>query len=337
MKIRHISRMIRPRRTPRILTASLLPLAVILSLLSCSNEDILAPTTATLSLVVNPSSMPADGQSTAEIEAILQDESGSAIHGVTIYFSTTLGTITEKAKTEDGIARVVLTAGTIEGTATIRAFSGSLSDTAQLVLGFENLTILMTANPFEIPADGVSTSRIDALVTDDRGIAPDGTLALFTTDLGTIDAQATTVGGRATATLTAGLIEGTATITAVVSNVSQTTTMSVGIPVSNITLDASPSTIEVSDAQTQTHTVDIVATVWNAAGVTIENKSVVLTTDLGTLDSQGAVQRTDANGQVTDRLEVTVAVPQGTSELVRVTATSGSISATTTITIINQG
>jgi hypothetical protein len=244
---------------------TLLVFGLVFSGISCGDEEILAPNTATLVLVVNPSSIPADGASTATVEAILQDGEGNAVHGVTVFFTTTLGTITEKAETEDGIARAVLTAGIQEGTATIQAFSGALNDTAQIIIGFQNLTILLTANPTEIPADGNSTSRIDALVTEEKGIVPDGTKVFFTTSLGTIEPQAETQDGRAIATLTSGFIEGTATITSVVSNTSQTTTMAIGIPVSNITLSASPSTFEVDNAETQTHVSDITVTVWNAA------------------------------------------------------------------------
>ena len=306
-------------------------------LISCSEEDIVAPGGATLTLVANPSSIPADGNSTATIDAVLQGSGGEAIQGVTIYFTTTLGTITEKATTEDGKAQVVLTAGTDEGNATITAFSGSLKETLQVYIGFQDITILLTANPPEIPADGVSTSDIGAFVTEQKGVVPDGTEVFFTTTLGTIAAMAETQSGLATATLTSGIVEGTATITAIVSNTSQTTTMSIGIPVSNITLSASPSTFEVATADLQTHLSDIPATVWDGAGLPIENKSVIITSDLGQLASGGTAIKTDENGQVQDSFSITIAVPQGTSQSVKITATSGDISTTITITITNTG
>ena len=310
---------------------------ILLLISSCGDEDILAPNSATLTLVVNPTSIPADGNSTATVEAILQDTGGGALNGFTIYFTTTLGTITGEATVEDGIARATLTSGNEEGTATVRAHSGSLSDSVQVNIGFQDISIFLTANPPEIPADGVSTSRIEAFVTEERGIVPDGTDVFFTTTLGSITSQAETQNGLASTTLTSGIVEGTATVTAIVSNTSQTTDMSIGIPVSNITVTANPSTFEVLTADTQTHVAQITATVWDAAGVPIENKAVIITSDRGQLDSAGAVQKTDANGQVQDTLRITIAVPQGTSQSVTVTATSGLISATTTITIINQG
>jgi len=304
---------------------------------SCSNEDILAPNNATLTLIANPTSIPADDSSTSTIEAVLQDSNGRSLNGFTIYFTTTLGTITDKATVEDGFARATLTSGNEEGTATVRAYSGSLSDSVQVNIGFQDINIFLTANPPEIPADGISISQIEAFVTEQRGIVPDGTDVFFTTTLGSITSQAETQSGLASVTLTSGITEGTATITAIVSNTSQTIDMSIGIPVSNITLTANPSTFEVQTADTQTHVSEITATVWDAAGVPIENKAVIITSDRGQLDSGGTVQKTDANGQVQDTIRITIAVPQGTSQSVTVTATSGSISATTTITIINQG
>jgi len=310
---------------------------VLLSFNSCGDEDLLAPSDATIMLVANPGSIPADGISTATIEAIIQDSDGKPFNGITIYFLTTLGTITDKATVEDGIARATLTAGEEEGTATIMAFSGALSDSIQVFIGLQNVNILLTANTPEIPADGISTAQIEAFVTEEKGIVPDGTEVYFTTSLGAITSQIQTQSGLASATLTSGIVEGTATITSIVRNTSQTIDMSIGIPVSNITITSSSSTFEVDTADSQTHEADIVATVWNAAGVPIENKAVIFTSDRGQLASGGAVQKTDTNGQVTDSIDITIAVPQGTSQSVTITATSGAISASTTITIINQG
>jgi len=122
-----------------------------------------------------------------------------------------------------------------------------------------------------------------------------------------------------------------------VSNTSQTTDVTIGIPVSTIFLDVNPSTFEVTTANAQTHVANVTVTVWNAAGTPIENNPVVITSDLGQMDSGGTVQKTNEDGQVTDTFRITIAVPQGTSQTVRITATSGSISSTGIITIINQG
>jgi hypothetical protein len=317
--------------------ASILFCVLGLLMTTCGHENILAPGGATMVLSANPLSIPADGASTAEISAIVQDSSGQALNGTTVYFTTTLGTITDKAKVENGIANAVLTAGEDEGTATVRAVSGVLSDSIQIIIGFQNVSIFLTANPPEIRADGIDSSRIEAFVTEQKGLIPDGTDVFFTTTLGTITSSAKTHSGLAVAMLTSGVVEGDATVTAIVRNTSQPITVSVGIPVSNITLSINPSTFEVDTAEAQTHVASIIATVWNAAGIPIVNKPVVISSDKGQLDSGGSVQKTNANGQVTDTFRITIAVPQGTSQSVRITATSGSISVVGTVTIINKG
>jgi adhesin/invasin len=316
-----------------------IPLAVLFLALvsSCGHEDVNAPTGASLVLSANPLSIPADGHSTAEIRAIVQDSTGQSLNGVVVYFSTTLGSITERAEVDNGIARATLTAGEQEGTASVMAISGTLSDSISITIGFQEINIFLTANPPEIPADGVSTSEIQAYVTEVKGIVPDGTEVAFTTTLGSITSPTTTEEGIARATLTAGVIEGDATITAIVRNDAESTTVAVGIPVANIVLSVNPSIFEVETAEPQTHVSDVRVTVWNAAGVPIENKSVIITSDQGQLDSGGSVQKTDENGQVTDVFRITIAVPQGSSQSARVTATSGEISATATVTIINTG
>jgi len=312
-------------------------LFLVLSISSCGSEDVNAPSGATLFLAANPLSIPADGNSTAIIEAIVQDSTGYALNGTSVYFTTSLGTITSKATVEDGIARAVLTAGDDEGTATITAVTGVLSDSIQVFIGFQNVSIFLTANPTEIPADEQSTSTIQAYVTEEKGVVPDSTEVFFTTTRGTIISQGETIDGLASTILTSSLTEGDATVTAIVSNTSQTTDVTIGIPVSTIFLDVNPSTFEVTTANAQTHVANVTVTVWNAAGTPIENKPVVITSDLGQMDSGGTVQKTNEDGQVTDTFRITIAVPQGTSQTVRITATSGSISSTGNITIINQG
>ncbi len=319
------------------ITLPLVAVFLLLTIASCGNEDPLAPGGATMTISANPLSIPADGASTTQIEVVMMDSSGSALNGNVVFFTTTLGSITPQATVDNGIARTTLTAGTNEGTATVTAISGSLSDTIQVTIGFQNVSIFLTANPPEIPADGISTSTIEAFVTEDKGIVPDGTDVAFTTTLGTITPNAQTVSGRATATLTAGVKEETATVTAIVRSTSQTTDVTIGIPVSNITLTVNPTEFEVETADAQTHVASVIATVWDAAGNPIDNKPVIITSDKGSLDSAGSVRKTDEFGQVTDTFRITIAVPQGTSQSVRLTATSGSISATATITIINKG
>jgi Leucine-rich repeat (LRR) protein len=79
-------------------------------------------------------------------------------------------------------------------------------------------TIILTANPKGITANGSSTSTITATVKDDQGNnVPDGTIVTFTTSAGSIGSTTTTkptTNGIATATLTSSRTDGVATVTA---------------------------------------------------------------------------------------------------------------------------
>ena len=81
-------------------------------------------------------------------------------------------------------------------------------------------TVTLTADPVAIPANGVSTSMLTAMVTDRYGNpVADGTPVTFITDLGTLDGSNSvvrlTTGGVATAILTSSRTDGPATVTAV--------------------------------------------------------------------------------------------------------------------------
>jgi len=75
-------------------------------------------------------------------------------------------------------------------------------------------SILLSADPTGIPADGFSTSTINASVWDGEDRIWLGPAVNFSTDLGEINASALIVNGTATAILTAGTESGVATITA---------------------------------------------------------------------------------------------------------------------------
>jgi len=71
----------------------------------------------------------------------------------------------------------------------------------------------ISANPADIPADGVSTSTITASVWNGEEWVPENLTVNFSTSLGNITRSAVIMNGTATAILTAGLEEGVATIT----------------------------------------------------------------------------------------------------------------------------
>ena len=98
--------------------------------------EIVPATPAALDVQAEPTSILADGASTAVIRAVVRDNLGGAVPEQRVSFGTTLGSITPAATTgADGIATATLTAGTAAGTAQVTATLGGItgSVTVQLV------------------------------------------------------------------------------------------------------------------------------------------------------------------------------------------------------------
>ena len=175
---------------------------------------------ATISLTASPTSLPADGASTATISATLTVVGGgSPPDGTTVNFSITRGggAITASATTADGVASATLTAGNVAETATIQAGSGGR--TAQIDVEYTPGSVTLTIIPNALLGTGEETASVTALLkAADGSPAPDGETVNFTLsseDLGDIPASAVTVGGEGEAevTFTAAAKGGTVTVT----------------------------------------------------------------------------------------------------------------------------
>ena len=177
-----------------------------------------------ISVVANPASIGLNGQ-TSNIEATVRDIGGNNVaDGTPVTFTTSLGSLgsdTVIKYTTSGVATAVLTSGTTAGTAIITATADSKYSVTQVVIVPDPpYTVTLTADPVAIPANGVSTSMLTAMVTDQYGNpVADGTPVTFTTNLGTLDGSSSivrfTTGGVATAILTSSRTDGLATVTAV--------------------------------------------------------------------------------------------------------------------------
>ncbi|MFO7609324.1 MAG: invasin domain 3-containing protein [Candidatus Krumholzibacteriia bacterium] len=196
----------------RVLRATALSLALLLVFASCDKEEgggIVDPPMAQPVLTAEAISpaLAADGTSTTTVIAILVDGSGQPIGGVTVHFSTTLGTIDEQVSTNsNGEARATLQSAAQTGTARVTARYGSDLVAVATVLFIERAPgLTLTAGAEEILADGVASTWISALVTDAFGhpIAP-GTEVQFTTSRGVLsDVQPIDASGNATVRLSA--------------------------------------------------------------------------------------------------------------------------------------
>jgi fibronectin type 3 domain-containing protein len=112
---------------------------------------------ATIELVANPSSAPADGSSEVRVTATVKDAQGNAVPRVQVQFSATPTlTITPSVATTDdtGQATVTVTAPTRAGSYTLRAQVGTIAATTTLVFGAGSASILT-----------MSASRTDLLVS----------------------------------------------------------------------------------------------------------------------------------------------------------------------------
>ena len=175
-----------------------------------------------INVVADPTSIGLNGQ-TSNIHATVKDIGGNSVaDGTVVTFTTSLGALSSNTITEtttNGVATAVLTSGTTAGTAVIIATADSKYDTTEVVFNPDPPhTVRLTADPMAIPADGVSTSTLRAMVTDQYGNpVADWTAVTFTTDLGSLGSSSVvkfTADGVATATLTSSRDAGLATVTA---------------------------------------------------------------------------------------------------------------------------
>ena len=196
-------------------------------------------------------------------------------------------------------------------------------------------TLSISANPTRISAvNGASIITVTAFKSDEAdggGTVPDGTQIFFTTNLGLIDERVETENGVARATLNSNGRSGTATIAASsgggISAVSTTVNIGTGGDDVLISLIANPATLGVGEL-----TSEIIATLTDADGNFLSNVPVLFSTTAGSMASQGAIIRTNAQGQAFDRLTLRPEDVAGSATgSATLTATSGDVTGTTTV------
>ena len=175
----------------------------------------------TVTLAAHPTSLTVGETSTLTATVKDQDDNNVA-DGTVVTFETSLGGLgstTVTQTTASGVATATLTSQ-VAGTAVITATSDSKYDTANVTFnpGLP-YTVTVEANPTSIPIRWF-TSTITATVKDqyDNPVA-DGTVVTFTTDLGSLGFDSSSVvetiaNGVATTILESGVRSGTAYVTA---------------------------------------------------------------------------------------------------------------------------
>ncbi|MCM2256600.1 MAG: hypothetical protein NDJ94_13135 [Vicinamibacteria bacterium] len=171
----------RPPKRALLLTAALLGL----SQATCHQAILVAPPGSTLQLFANPTFIPAFG-GRAVISALVIEPAGTPVpDGTVVQFFTSLGQIEEQGKTNDGVARVALTADSRSGLATVTAVSGGGAEqTASVEVGIGSAlprTILVTADPSRITES--RSTHVTANVFDENGNPVANVPVIFTVEV----------------------------------------------------------------------------------------------------------------------------------------------------------
>ncbi|MCP4106724.1 MAG: hypothetical protein GY749_14500 [Desulfobacteraceae bacterium] len=228
-----------------------------------------------------PSTLPADNVSTSEIIAEVFDANNNPVDDdQLIVFTVDKGRLSSiTATTLNGIATVTYTASADIGTATITVKGSDETplDSVPITLIPAVVQSVAVVPGYEsITADGTSTTRIRATVTDINGAyVPDGTIVSFETTAGAIldinsgqpAATASTANGIAMVDLLSSEIVGTATVTASSGGVDGKADVKFEAgPVASITLSANPDSLYADGTSTSTIRADVRDAKGNAIG-----------------------------------------------------------------------
>lgn len=311
---------------------------------SCDSAGPIAPTGTTLIVTAAPTKIGVNG--TSEITIIGRKPDGNPLQRDTeIRLTSSLGTIASLVLTDgQGIATATLRADSRTGKATVSAStigsggtgtgggagSGSSggtsggSGTVEVQVGETaetKPTLLLSANPNNVPVTGTSNLTIIGRNPDGTPVAA-GLTVILTSTLGTLNPSrpVTKADGTATAALAVGSQAGTATVTALLgSSDAATTTITIRDAATNIGLSAPSSGISLGGSLTLT------AIVNNAQGQAVQGGTVTFSIANAIPSSIRAslnptVDLTGPQGDAQTVLTIEGTSPLGTLEVVATTA-----------------
>ena len=249
-----------------------------------------------LKLSAEPKVLLADGESKASLRAsVLSADLNPVPDGTEVGFRIIAGggSITRSARTSNGVASVEYTASTVPETVRIEASSGAARDTVEIVCAPFSISLFVDRT--ELPADGVSSTAVVALLQDERHNPLPDREVRFSTTLGVIGAFATTgADGRAKVELHSARTNGTAQVVATYGAASETTYVTFsGV---SIEVSASPSDL-LADGRTKAA---VRVVLKDAAGRPLSGQEVRLEATLGRL--LFGVGETDTRGAFVDSL-----------------------------------
>ena len=287
-------------------------------------------------VTASPTSVTADGVTAATIAVLVEDANGNVVPGAAVTLSSTGGTAdtfgsATGVTNANGIFTTTL-ASTAAGMDTVTATEGSAQESATVTFNPGNpsgSTLIVTASPTSVTADGVTATTVAVLVEDAYGnVVPGAAVTLSSTGAGDTFASLTGVtngNGLFTTTLTS-TTAGVDTITATEGAASEFTTVTFnpGNPSGSTSIvTASPTSVTADGVTTTT----IAVLVEDAYGNVIPGAAVTLSSTGGTADTfASATGVTNANGIFTTTLTSSAA------GIDTVTATEGSAQESTTVT-----
>ena len=208
-----------------------LALAAVISA-ACEKVPLLAPSESNITVTTTADAVPTGGSAT--IVAFVIEQAGTPVqNGTSVTFTATLGTVSPASvETRDGRAQTTFTAGTVSGTAQIRATSGGATGTdssnlVEVLVGSAAVSSLSVgASSSRVPSGG-GTVTISASASDASGNRLVGVPITFTTTAGALSANTATTdaNGEARVTLTT---SAAATVTASVGSQTATVTVALG-------------------------------------------------------------------------------------------------------------
>ncbi len=174
----------------------LLAVVTCVVVVACERVPLTAPTSSTISVTVDQTTLPLNGQAT--VRAIVIESGGTPVHnGTQVVFSTTLGSFhPAEANTVNGVATSRFSAGGISGTTTINAYSGGASTGSgnssgggvEVKIGAAAAgSLAVVATPPSISQSG-GVVTVSALVLDASNNPLPGVTVLFTSTAGTLSA-----------------------------------------------------------------------------------------------------------------------------------------------------
>ena len=101
---------------------------IVVLLPMCTGVPLTAPSGSSLTLIANPTFVPANG-GVSVVTAIVIEPAGTPVpNGTVVFFFTDLGSVDSQAKTKDGIARVNFVSDSRSGQATVVGSSGGVAE-----------------------------------------------------------------------------------------------------------------------------------------------------------------------------------------------------------------